>query len=279
MDNLKIWNSAREVPVQAQKKIAGGRLNGMTDINPMWRYQILTSLFGPVGFGWYYVVTGQWLEPGANGEVVAFVNINLFIRVNGEWSQPIPGNGGSSFIANEKNGARTSDEAYKMATTDALSVACKVLGIGADIYWANGAAYGKYSSKTETAKTSASKTETKPEATPVAEQPKTEKPVAKPETVQTEAPNAEAPKTEEKPIEAAPEAEKPVVPVEDELPNPQSKAEADLKSYLAIKIADGRTLGEVLEANREELKTIATSEPKVKKYCVALYNARIKGLI
>lgn len=28
-----------------------------------------------------------------------------------------------------------SDECYKMATTDALSVACKNLGIGADIYW------------------------------------------------------------------------------------------------------------------------------------------------
>lgn len=28
-----------------------------------------------------------------------------------------------------------SDECYKMATTDALSVACKNLGIGADVYW------------------------------------------------------------------------------------------------------------------------------------------------
>ena len=28
------------------------------------------------------------------------------------------------------------DEAFKMAETDALSVACKKLGIGADIYWA-----------------------------------------------------------------------------------------------------------------------------------------------
>jgi hypothetical protein len=34
-----------------------------------------------------------------------------------------------------KKGAYANDEAYKMATTDAISVACKQLGMGADIYW------------------------------------------------------------------------------------------------------------------------------------------------
>ena len=35
----------------------------------------------------------------------------------------------------EKSGTYTSDECYKMALTDAISVACKSLGMGADIYW------------------------------------------------------------------------------------------------------------------------------------------------
>ena len=39
------------------------------------------------------------------------------------------------FVEIQKNGAHVSDECYKMATTDAISVACKQLGIGADIYW------------------------------------------------------------------------------------------------------------------------------------------------
>nr|DAM81950.1 MAG TPA: PROTEIN/RNA Complex, archaeal, ribosomal, 50S, protein.0A [Caudoviricetes sp.] len=39
------------------------------------------------------------------------------------------------FCANERNGPNCSDECYKMATTDALSVAAKALGVGADIYW------------------------------------------------------------------------------------------------------------------------------------------------
>ena len=51
------------------------------------------------------------------------------------------------FRASESKGIYTSDECYKMATTDAISVACKQLGIGADIYW--GADSTKYTSQTE----------------------------------------------------------------------------------------------------------------------------------
>ena len=47
---------------------------------------------------------------------------------------PITGHGGNSFLSENKNGVHTSDECYKMATTDALSVAMKMLGMGAEIY-------------------------------------------------------------------------------------------------------------------------------------------------
>ena len=39
------------------------------------------------------------------------------------------------FVAKESKGLHTSDECFKMAMTDAISVACKALGIGADVYW------------------------------------------------------------------------------------------------------------------------------------------------
>lgn len=39
------------------------------------------------------------------------------------------------FVAKERNGLYTSDECFKMALTDAISVAAKALGIGADVYW------------------------------------------------------------------------------------------------------------------------------------------------
>ena len=134
MDNLSVYSKYREVPKEAQKPINGGRMKGKTDINPMWRIKALTEQFGPCGIGWYYNPVKKWLEV-CGDEVAAFVDIELFIKVDGEWSKPISGTGGSMLVAMEKAGPFVSDECYKMATTDAISVACKQLGFGADIYW------------------------------------------------------------------------------------------------------------------------------------------------
>ena len=146
MGNLDLYNRVRIVPEEAKKPIKGGRLNGMTDINPMWRIKVLTSEYGPCGIGWFYKPVKKWTEQ-AGGETVAFVDIELFIKVDGEWSHPICGTGGSKLSQNERNGLFVSDECYKMATTDAISVACKQLGIGADVYF--GADRTKYDSPFE----------------------------------------------------------------------------------------------------------------------------------
>ena len=135
IENLIIYNKLKEVPEKAQKQITGGRLKGMTDIKPMWRIEKLTEIFGMCGFGWKTLIKNKEIIDGANGEKIAIVDIDLYVKVDGVWSNPIEGTGGSSFIANEKSGLYTSDECFKMAYTDALSVACKSLGMGADIYW------------------------------------------------------------------------------------------------------------------------------------------------
>lgn len=134
MGNLDLYEKIRKVPDEAKKTIGAGRLKGMTDINPMWRIKALTEQFGMCGVGWYYEVTKQWIEDCGN-EKVACVNINLYVSVNGEWSKPIFGTGGSKLSTVERSGVYVSDECYKMATTDAISVACKNLGMGADVYW------------------------------------------------------------------------------------------------------------------------------------------------
>lgn len=117
-----------------------GRLKGMTDISPMWRIQKLTELFGPAGIGWYTDIIRQCVEEGPHGDKLAFMDINLYVRENGEgeWSKPIFGTGGSALIAKESSGLRADDEAWKKTYTDALGSACKALGIGADIYWKGG---------------------------------------------------------------------------------------------------------------------------------------------
>jgi len=135
MDNLALYNKVKKVPKEAQKTITGGRLKGMTDINPMWRIGTLTEQFGACGVGWKYAITNKRLESSGTGEIAAFVDIDLFIKQGEEWSEPIPGTGGSMFVSSEKNGLYCSDECFKMALTDAISVSCKALGFGADVYW------------------------------------------------------------------------------------------------------------------------------------------------
>lgn len=135
MGNMELYEKFRSVPEKAKKLIQGGRLNGKTDINPMWRIKMLTQEFGPAGKGWYAPITERWTETGANGEITANIRINLYVKYGDEWGKPIEGIGGSLLIPKESSGLRTDDDAFKKAYTDALSVACKALGIGADVYF------------------------------------------------------------------------------------------------------------------------------------------------
>lgn len=129
-DNLKFYEMGRSVPEEAQKSFNNGKFSG-TDINPMWRIKKLTEIFGAAGIGWYTEVLCERCEE--HGDMtIAVVNLNLYVKVDGEWSKPIYGTGGNVVV---RKGS-VSDEGYKMAYTDALSVACKALGIGADIYFA-----------------------------------------------------------------------------------------------------------------------------------------------
>ncbi len=136
--NLATYNAFAEVPDNAQKKITGGRLKGMTDINPMWRIKKLTERYGPCGTGWDYEITDKRVIPGADGEVCAFLDILLYVNENGKWGKGIPGTGGSKLVVKEGKGLYTNDECFKMALTDAISVACKALGMGANVYWQAG---------------------------------------------------------------------------------------------------------------------------------------------
>ena len=135
MDNMELFKMFETTPAEAQKPIEAGRLKGFTDINPMWRFKRLTEVFGPVGVGWKFTIVDKQIVPGANEEMAAFVDILLYYKHNGEWSEGIPGTGGSSFVAKERNGLYVSDECFKMALSDAIGTACKALGMSADIYF------------------------------------------------------------------------------------------------------------------------------------------------
>lgn len=161
-DNLRFYKQGCEVPNDALKKIQAGRLKGMSDVNPMWRMKRMTEIFGPCGIGWKYTIDRQWVEAYGD-DVKCFCNVSLFVRdpETQEWSDAIPGNGGSAIVSKEKSGLYVNDEGYKMALTDALSIAMKPLGIGANVWYgskANGHNESKYEYYTQEQSTQPSAT-------------------------------------------------------------------------------------------------------------------------
>ena len=139
---MRIYDAAKDVPEKYLKPITGGKLNGMSNINAQWRIKKLTELFGPVGFGWttrntqFSTEVVDVMDPKTGSvfrETVVKCTLELLVNLDGQWSQPIIGVGGSK-IAGKGQGLEANDEAWKSSETDALSVACKKLGIAGTIY-------------------------------------------------------------------------------------------------------------------------------------------------
>jgi hypothetical protein len=136
MNHLRHYDLLSKPPVTALKEIQAGRLRGKTDINPQWRYRAMTERFGPIGVGWKFTIDDLWTVPAFGDQVFAFARVSVYYTEDGGdgWSQAIQGVGGSMLVEQEKSGLHANDEAYKMAVTDALSAAMKMIGVGAAIY-------------------------------------------------------------------------------------------------------------------------------------------------
>ena len=130
-------------PKEALRTIDFGKLKNKTDINPQWRIEALTDVFGLCGVGWYYEIMAiDYQDVQATGEKMVYVTVGIHVKQeDGTWSAPIIGIGGDFTIIKDKNGIHGNDEAFQMALTDAIGKAAKCLGIANDIY------RGKYDSK------------------------------------------------------------------------------------------------------------------------------------
>lgn len=131
-------------PKEALRTIDFGKLKNKTDINPQWRIEALTEVFGLCGVGWYYEIMAIDYQDvvQATGERMVYVTVGIHVKQeDGTWSAPVIGIGGDFTIIKDKNGIHGNDEAFQMALTDAIGKAAKCLGIANDIY------RGKYDSK------------------------------------------------------------------------------------------------------------------------------------
>lgn len=136
-DNLKVWNKVSQAPSHFLKEIKFGYLKGKSDISPQWRLMAMTQAFGMVGHGWTYRIVRLWCEAAADGNVMAFAEVAVKTKLDGEWGEEFWGIGGSTIVDKNKNGIQANDEGYKKATTDALGVAFKAVGVAADVYLGN----------------------------------------------------------------------------------------------------------------------------------------------
>lgn len=166
MDNMSIYNNLCTPPNDALKTIGFGNLKGKSDINPQWRYEAVTNQFGTCGVGWKYTIDSHWVQPiQQTGETMVFVMISFYYKQGDAWSEPIPAYGGDYLIKKDKNGIHGNDEAMKMAVTDALGTAMKMIGVAADVYRglvANGTSDSKYARREYTAQTSQKPAQARP---------------------------------------------------------------------------------------------------------------------
>ena len=145
MTNTEYYDKLKKVPQTALKTIQAGRLKGKSDINPQWKYERMTEVFGPCGIGWKYIPVSDKQVACADGQILLFTEIALYVKDGDKWSEAIPGFGGDFIVKKESNGLYYNDEAYKMANTDALGNAMKMIGVAADVYrgLANDSKYGR----------------------------------------------------------------------------------------------------------------------------------------
>lgn len=149
-NNLAHWNKLSQVPTDRLKTIGFGYLKGKSDINPQWRIMAMTEAFGVIGFGWNYRIVRTWSEKGEDGQVMCFAEVAVKVKIDGEWGEEFSGIGGSMICELAGGKVKSNDEGYKMATTDALGVALKFVGVAASIYLGdfNGSKYLKAADET-----------------------------------------------------------------------------------------------------------------------------------
>lgn len=133
MSNLEIWNSLSETDPKYTKsfKRAGG-FSG-TAQNPTYAIKKMTDHFGPCGKGWGIGKPEFTIHDAGEAGVLVYSTISLWY-MDGAQRCETWGVGGDTAVTKTKFGLTADDEAFKKATTDALTNAMKTLGVAADLH-------------------------------------------------------------------------------------------------------------------------------------------------
>lgn len=129
-DNLRIWSVFEKTdPSQTKGFTRSGGFKG-TAVKPIYCDQRMTEMFGPCGEGWG-INRPEFQVVPTEKEILVFCTVSIW---HGSRDNVVHGVGGDKVVSMTTNGPKTSDEAFKMAFTDAVGNAYKHLGMSADIH-------------------------------------------------------------------------------------------------------------------------------------------------
>lgn len=132
ISKTRLWDHLSKTdPKQTKKFTRGGGFSG-TAIKPIWTILRMTEVFGPCGTGWG-MDKPEFITQSAVDELLVFCTVGVWY-VEGGSTGRVYGVGGDKYQVSQKNGLRASDEAYKMAYTDAIGNALKFIGVAADVH-------------------------------------------------------------------------------------------------------------------------------------------------
>lgn len=132
-DNAALWNILKRTDPKATKAFTrSGGFRG-TQIDPAWRLQMMTEVFGPVGYGWGFEQV-EWTI----AERMIFICARVWISDPADRERKFytgPQWGGTELVRRNRDGTeRPDDESFKMSMTDAIGKCFLQLGLAADIY-------------------------------------------------------------------------------------------------------------------------------------------------
>lgn len=130
MTNKRVWEVLEKTdPAHTKSFQRSGGFKG-TAIKPIYCDLRMTELFGPCGEGWG-INKPEFQVVQAGNEILVYCTVGIW---HGSRENIVYGVGGDKVLANQSRGLVTSDEAFKMAFTDAIGNAYKHLGMSADIH-------------------------------------------------------------------------------------------------------------------------------------------------
>lgn len=146
--NTELWDKLGKTdPAHTKGFTRGGGFKG-TAIKPMWSYRRMTEEFGPCGIGWGVNEPSFQVVP-VGEEVLVYCTASIWYRTSATPTteakeagaqviysdqHTVYGVGGDKVVAKFNSGAKSDDEAFKKAFTDAITNALKLIGVGADVH-------------------------------------------------------------------------------------------------------------------------------------------------